>query len=173
MRTKTTNKRRSFPFLILPVLAILLALVVSNFLVVLAYVPSASRADTIPEGSILVGSRLAYQSRMPAYGEIVLFRHEETGNTWLIKRVIAVGGDTFAVENGTVYRNGEPLDEPYCSSFSEETVAPITVPDGMLILLGDHRAASVDARFWENPFVSVEDVVGQAVFLVFPRFSAL
>ena len=100
MRTKTTNKRRSFPFLILPVLAILLALVVSNFLVVLAYVPSASMADTIPEGSILVGSRLAYQSRMPAYGEIVLFRHEETGNTWLIKRVIAVAGDTIEITYG-------------------------------------------------------------------------
>jgi len=173
MRTKTTNKRRSFPFLVLPILAILLALVVSNFLVVLAYVPSASMADTIPAGSILVGSRLSYRSRMPAYGDIVLFRREETGNTWLIKRVIAVGGDTFAVENGIVYRNGEPLEEPYCSSFSGETVLPITVPEGMLILLGDHRAASVDARFWENPFVSVEEVMGQAVFLLFPRLGRL
>lgn len=169
MRTRTTNKRRSLPFLALPILAILLALVVSNFLVVLVYVPSGSMADTVPEKSLLIGSRTAYRERAPIPGDIVLFRHEETGSTWLIKRVIAVSGDTVAIENGTVYRNGEPLEEPYLSSQAEVSLPPTTVPDGMLFLLGDNRAASIDARFWEEPFVSEDSVSARAVFRLLPR----
>ena len=170
--TRTTNKS-SFRFFLIPITAILLALVVSNFLVVLAHIPSGSMADTIPEGSIVLGSRLAYRGKSPERGDIIFFRHPETGKTLLVKRVIALPGDTLEIRQGTVYLNGEVLDEPYLSSHGKDDLAPLTVPEGKLIVLGDNREASLDARFWEDPFVSLDEVVGKAVLLLFPVIRLL
>lgn len=165
--TRTTNKS-PFRFLLIPLAAILLALVVSNFLVVLAHVPSGSMADTIPDGSIVLGSRLAYRNSEPSRGDIIFFRHPETGKTLLVKRVIAVAGDTFEVRQGVVYLNGAALEEPYLSSRDTADYPLLTVPDGKLIVLGDNRTASHDSRFFEDPFVDIDDVVAKAILRLFP-----
>lgn len=174
MKTKTTrmtNKRASYLFLLLPLSAVLLAVIVSNFAFCLLYVPSGSMADTLPEKSVLIGSRLAYREQSPARGDLVFFTHPELGRTTLIKRVIAVGGDTFEIKNGTVYLNGAVLDEPYISTASAEDFPLVTVPEGKLLLLGDNRVASHDARAWEDPFVDEANVKGKVIFILFPSFS--
>lgn len=174
MKTKTrTTSKSSFRFLLIPITAILLALVVSNFLVVLAHVPSGSMADTLPDGSIVLGSRLAYRDKEPSRADIIFFRHPEVGKVLLVKRVIAVAGDTVEIRQGTVILNGEVLDEPYLSSRATDDLAPLTVPAGMLFVLGDNRAASQDSRVWENPFVSLDEVVGKATLLLFPAVRLL
>lgn len=169
--TRTTNKRSSFLFLLLPISAILLAVIVSNFVLCLLFVPSESMAEAIPEHSILLGSRLAYRDKSPSRGDIVFFTHPEVGRATLIKRVIAVGGDTFEIRDGVVYLNGEILDEPYVSSPSDTDFPLVTVPEGKLILLGDNRAASQDSRVFEDPFVSETRVKGKVILVLFPFVS--
>jgi signal peptidase I len=92
----------------------------------------------------------------------------------LIKRVIAVGGDTVEGRNGSVYVNGHRLSEPYVfpGNSASETNFTVTVPAGKLWMMGDHRGASADSRAHQQDpghgFVPVSDVVGRAFVIVWP-----
>ncbi|QKV92319.1 signal peptidase I [Streptomyces sp. NA02950] len=94
----------------------------------------------------------------------------------LIKRVIAVGGDTVSCKRGgKVMVNGKPLDEPYIfpgnTPCDEKPFGPITVPEGRIWVMGDHRQDSLDSRYHQNLHngtVSVDDVVGRAIVVAWP-----
>ena len=97
------------------------------------------------------------------------------GEEDLIKRVIGVGGDkVVCCDQGKVTVNGIPLDEPYLfpgDDPSTETFS-VTVPDGELWVMGDHRSVSEDSRFHRQQpgkgFVPVDDVIGRAFTIVWP-----
>ncbi|MFD8283932.1 signal peptidase I [Streptomyces solisilvae] len=101
----------------------------------------------------------------------------------LIKRVIAVGGDTVSCKRGgKVVVNGKPLDEPYIfpgnTPCDEKPFGPIKVPEGRIWVMGDHRQDSLDSRYHQNLHdgtVSVDDVVGRAIVVAWPidRWSTL
>lgn len=81
----------------------------------------------------------------------------------VLKRVIAIGGDTLEIKEGIVYLNGQPLKEPYTakahSTFGEaylQDCKEITVPQNSLFIMGDNRKGSADSR--EFGFVSLEDI---------------
>ena len=92
----------------------------------------------------------------------------------LIKRVIAVGGDTVEGRNGTIYVNGHRLSEPYVFPGDSPSGSnfTVTVPAGKLWVMGDHRAASADSRAHQqgpgHGFVPVSDVVGRAFVIIWP-----
>ena len=93
-------------------------------------------------------------------------------NKILIKRVIAAPGDYIWIEDdGTVFLNGEELDEPYVSekALGECDVEfPYQVPENSYFLMGDHRESSVDSRSSAVGCVSEEQVVGKIEFCVWP-----
>jgi signal peptidase I len=94
----------------------------------------------------------------------------------LIKRVVAVGGDTVRCcdKQGRVTVNGTPLDEPYIHPGNKPSdfAFKLTVPPGRLFMMGDHRADSADSRYHRTePYsgtVSVDDVVGRARVIAWP-----
>jgi signal peptidase I len=92
----------------------------------------------------------------------------------LVKRVIAVGGDTVVGRDGAVYVDGAKLTEPYVAEGSSPAREPfrVTVPKGSLWVMGDNRDASADSRAHRNGpghgFVRVDDVVGRAFAVVWP-----
>ena len=177
-KKRTTNKpssdvRSGLRWLLIPGSAVLLALLLNMYILVFATVPSGSMAPTVPEGSLLLGSRLAYCSAAPQRGDVVFFRHEELGRSLILKRVIAVGGDTFRITDGQVFINDQPLEEPYITGQKQDRYPAVTVPEGKLVLLGDNRDHSTDSRFWEEPFVDRSCVVAKAVFLLYPYWKTL
>lgn len=177
-KKRTTNKvspetAKGLRWLLIPGSAVLLAIFLNLYILVFATVPSGSMSPTVPEGSLVIGSRLAYRSSSVQRGDVVFFRHPELGRTLLIKRVIAVEGDTFAITDGQVYLNGQPLDEAYITGQMQEDFPAVTVPEGKLILLGDNREHSTDSRFWEDPFADEDNVVAKATFLLFPGFHSI
>ncbi len=96
----------------------------------------------------------------------------------LIKRVIAVGGDTIRIdENGYVYLNGSLLNEPYATSYTpqRDCTEEMVIPDGYVFLMGDNRAVSHDSRAQEIGLVLEKDLVGKAIFRVspLPRFGGI
>jgi signal peptidase I len=95
----------------------------------------------------------------------------------LIKRVIAVGGDTVECKGtGPVKVNGKALDEPYIfpgnTPCGDRPFGPIKVPQGRIWVMGDHRQDSLDSRYHQNlagnGTVSVDEVVGRAVVVAWP-----
>lgn len=173
-RTRTGSdpaRRASAAWLLIPGSAVLLALLLNLFVVVFAYVPSGSMAPTIEAGSLVIGSRLSYRNEAPGRGDVIFFRHAEAGNALLIKRVVAVAGDTLEIKDGKVFINGTALQEPYADACAG-SFGPLTVPEGKLLVLGDHRSQSRDSRFWDDPFVELSDVVGRALYLL-PTFQKL
>jgi signal peptidase I len=92
----------------------------------------------------------------------------------LIKRVIAVGGDTIEIKkDGTVYLNGSLLSEPYASHVTpmKDCTAPITIPKGYVFVMGDNRMNSLDSRSETVGLVLEKDIIGKAILRVSP-FSA-
>ncbi|WP_437112366.1 signal peptidase I [Streptomyces cinnamoneus] len=104
----------------------------------------------------------------------------------LIKRVIAVGGDTVECKgnNDPVVVNGKALDEPYIfpgnTPCGDKPFGPIKVPDGRIWVMGDHRQDSLDSRYHQDldrfqGTVSEDEVVGRAIVIAWPvnRWSTL
>ena len=165
-------------------LAIALAagLFVKTFVATPYVVPSGSMRDTILEGDTLLGERVSLYFGEPEVGDIVTFDSPLSDET-LIKRVIAVGGQTVDLVDGTVYVDGEPLDEPYTQgrpTYSLSDLAgsagieyPYTVPEGCVWVMGDNRTDSKDSRYFGA--VSVDDVTSRALFIYWPldRIGAL
>ncbi|MFE5732851.1 signal peptidase I [Streptomyces sp. NPDC056528] len=94
----------------------------------------------------------------------------------LIKRVVAVGGDTVRCcgEDGRITVNGVPLDEPYLHPGNPPSSIPfeVKVPEGRIFVLGDHRSDSADSRYHldekDHGTVSEDQVVGRAMAIVWP-----
>lgn len=162
------------PWWVLPLLAVILAAFLNLFILLNARIPSGSMEPTIATGSLVLGDRTAYLRGEPQAGDVVFFRHEsEFGRRIIVKRVIALPGQTFSMVDGRVYLDGRLLDEPYITQFSWDSYPETVVPEGCCIVLGDHRTNSNDSRFWTDPFVRWEDLLGRAMFVYFPRFHTL
>ena len=154
---------------LLPLLAAALAALLNLFVFLNAHVPSGSMEPTINTGCLVLGDRTAYLRGEPQVGDVVFFRHEsEFGRKILVKRVIALPGQTFSMEGGRVYLDGALLDEPYVAEFSGDSYPETVVPEGCYLVLGDHRTNSNDARFWADPFIRREELLARAMFVYFP-----
>lgn len=162
---------------VLVALAFALAQGVKTFLVQPFVIPSGSMIPTIEIGDRVLAEKLTYRfSHPPERGDIVVFDDPDPTKPQLIKRVIAVEGQTVDVHDDGVYVDGKRLDEPYTygkPSIPGTVALPVTVPDGELWLMGDNRTNSGDSRFFGTR--PVDSVRGRAVWTYWPpgRFGDL
>ncbi len=151
------------------VLSILIAMFVRMTIVGAYYVPTGSMKPTIGIGDRLLGCKFLYWFSEPDAGDIVVFEPPEEAHTSVsrfVKRIVAVEGDRVEVRNGVLYVNGEPREEPYIASRPRYRIAPLTVPDGQLFVLGDNRNNSADGHIWG--FLPRENVEAKIVFRFWP-----
>jgi signal peptidase I len=186
------------------VIAIGLALSVQAYAVKPFRIPSGSMEPTLDPGQRVLVNRISHRlGAEPKVGDVVVFRppagadpmtcgdrragagtprpcdrpgpgqHSEI----FIKRVVAVGGDTIAIRDGRVIRNGRLASEPFirpCGGASGcDFPQAIRVPAGYVFMMGDNRGASDDSRYW-GP-VPVSSVIGEAFATYWPpsRLGAL
>ena len=112
--------------------------------------------------------------REPQHGDIIVASKKSFDDgSPIIKRVIATEGQVVDIDFdlGIVYVDGVALDEPYTSTptnISEGITFPLTVEEGHIFVMGDNRNLSKDSRSSEIGLIDCREVLGKAIFLIFP-----
>jgi signal peptidase I len=156
--------------------ALVVALVVKTFLFQAFYIPSASMEPTLKKGDRVLVNKLSYDLHDIHRGDIVVFELPKDkvgpdGIKDLIKRAIGLPGDVIETRDGSVYIDGEKLDEPWLPKGVTTDKPPIpkqTVPDGTIFVLGDNRDNSADSRYANRGPIPIDTVVGRAFAQVWP-----
>ena len=170
-----------FEWLDVLVTAMVAVVLIFSLLFRVATITGDSMLNTLHGGEKVIISNLGYT---PSRGDIVVVSRnasnsvedEATSDLPIIKRVIAVGGDTVNIdfERGIVIVNGEELKEPYARTLTtqkKDLDFPMYVPEGYIFVLGDNRADSLDSRsslIGENGLINNRYVLGHAIFRIFP-----
>jgi len=162
-------------------ISLAIALVLRFTIIEPRYIPSLSMYPTFDVGDQLAIEKVTKRIRPPNRNEIVVFnppssfrelvetnygRSPSKSKEALIKRIVAVEGDTVLVKGGKLYINNEPKDEPFTNENAFYEFGPVTVPPGKVFVLGDNRNQSLDGHIWG--FLPKENVIGRAVFIYWP-----
>lgn len=148
------------------VIALALALLIRGFVLESFLVQGSSMEPTLQHGNRLLVNKITYRFSPPQRGDIIVFHAPPSPSKDYVKRLIAVAGDRVRVEDGVVFVNGEPLDEPYVAAGDHSNLPEQIVPPGSVFVLGDNRARSQDSR--EFGFVRVDEIVGEAFIVYWP-----
>jgi signal peptidase I len=150
-------------------LGLLVAFVVKTFVIQAFFIPSPAMAPTLQIGDRVLVNRLAGVDR----GDIVVFERlpeEQAVIKDLIKRVVAVGGDTIESRGNTLFVNGQAVVEPYVkTSDIGNPVLRTTIPPDHVFVMGDNRTNSADSRVF-GP-VAEDRIVGRAFLKIWPLGS--
>lgn len=150
-------------------LAFLLAQGIKTFIIQPFVIPTGSMEPTIMTGDRVLAEKISLWFREPRQGDIVVFDDPTGRHPQLIKRVIAVPGQTVDIQDGTVIVDGSPLEEPYVQGNVTDagTVPlPLTLAEDEVWLMGDNRPNSGDSRFM-GP-ISESIVQGRAFAIYWP-----
>lgn len=156
-------------------LVYLLAVVMIVFMLLfrIVVVSGSSMYSTLWDGDwLLVTGSVLYQE--PKHGDIIVASKDSFNDGEpIIKRVIATEGQTVDIdfEAGIVYVDGVPLEEDYTytpTNAQEGIIFPITIADGCIFAMGDNRNGSKDSRHPTIGMIDTREVLGRAVFLMFP-----
>lgn len=153
------------------VIALAVLMLLFTFFTRLIGVDGSSMRPTLTHGDLMVVQHAGYT---PKQGDVVIATQPTFSTTPIVKRVIAVGGQTVDIDysTSTVYVDGVALEEPYLGEAMEYPFwvnnTHIEVPEGKLCLMGDNRNHSTDSRAPEIGVVDERSIIGHVLWVVFP-----
>ena len=131
----------------------------------LYHVSGNSMNPAMADGDQVLVNRFAYRWSEPRAGDLVVAGNDRNLPGFVVKRVVAVGGQRIAIQDGQLVVDNRPLDEEYLPDGTRTECAGnacnLMVPEGMVYLLGDNRSESFDSRV-VGP-VPVSDIVGEVM----------
>lgn len=152
------------------IVALICCVLVFVFFARVIDVVGQSMLPTLEPGDKIVITRFAGDYEQ---GDIIVLRKDTFRKEPIVKRIIAVGGQTIDIdfENGIVYIDGEALDEPYVNELTyepEDFVGPVTVPENCVFVMGDNRNSSSDSRQETIGCVDERYIMGKVIFRFLP-----
>lgn len=170
---KDNYKAVFFEYAKIIVFALVISLLVRSYVAEARFIPSESMLPTLKIGDRLIIDKISFEIKGIndiQRGDIVVFHPPAVVKTKddipLIKRVIGLPGETVSIKNGTVFINGESINEPYILEKPLTDFKPYVIPDNMIFLMGDNRNNSNDSRYW-GP-LPVQNIIGKAEFRYYP-----
>ena len=178
---KPTLMHEFIDWLDVVVVAIVAVTLIFSFIFRTATIDGDSMKNTLHDKEMVIITNFAYT---PKYGDIVVISRnaqntaetQTESNTPIIKRVIAVGGQTVNIDysTGKVFVDGKLLDEPYISTPTTNKGSvemPVYVPEGCVFVMGDNRLGSLDSRdkrIGDNGIIDNRYILGHAIFRFMP-----
>lgn len=169
---KSTFSQKLVEFAGIIASAIIAIMLIFTFAFRIVGVSGPSMMNTLKHGDWLLVSAFTTEAER---GDIVIVTQPNSFNEPIVKRVIAVGGDTIDIDfdTATVYINGEAIDEPYLGSPTTDDEGawtyPLTLKEGQVFVMGDNRQHSTDSRSADIGLIDENYILGQ----VMVRFSPL
>ena len=170
------NRRRYYTYEIVSAVVCaaciyLLCMAVIRYVGQKTVVEGSSMSPTLEDGDNLIVDKLSYRFSDPQRFDIVVFRYLYKEDSFYIKRVIGLPGETVQIVDGEIYIDGELLAEEYGNEQMENpgrAIQPVTLGAGEYFVLGDNRNLSSDSRDPLVANVSEEQIVGKAFVCIYP-----
>lgn len=169
---KKLNKETIMTYLSV-VMAILIVLVIRNFIIGMYHVPSGSMMPTLNIDNYVMASIVEYKISDPDRGDVVIFKYpinekEHKKSIRYVKRLIGLPGDKIEIANNRLIINNEVIEESYIAQGSTMSdFGPITVPKDQYFMMGDNRDHSNDSRYWG--FVDRKYIIAKALVVYWPK----
>ena len=154
-------------------IAVVAVFIIKFFLFDVILIDGTSMEPTLHNKDRVFVNILGYKVGKPKHNDVIIFTPSIDKNSFYIKRVIGLPGDTVEIKDDKVFLNGELLDETYLAPgtvtrpFTEDTLT-IKVPEGTVFVLGDNRESSEDSRDFRLGPVPIKSIKGRAVFRLYP-----
>lgn len=153
------------------VLIIALTWIVVTFVGQRTEVSGSSMETTLSDKDQLIVDKMTYRFRDPKRYDIVVFPYQYQDNTYYIKRIIGLPGETVQILSGMVYIDGMRLDEHYGNEIMENpgiAEEPLTLGEDEYFVLGDNRNNSSGSRASDVGLIHRKDLIGRAWIRVWP-----
>lgn len=167
----TSLKQEIFSWIKTIVIAFVIAFLIKSYILRPVYVVGASMEPCLSSGQVLIMWKLDYKLGDPKRGDIVVIKKEQDtlDHKSLIKRVIALPGETVEIKNGKVYIDGKELYPDYVDVRTPANgFVKTKVPEGMYFAMGDNRSNSRDSRDSTIGFILRDNIEGKATFRLWP-----
>lgn len=135
------------------------------------HVSGDSMKNTLHHGDQLIVDKITYRFKDPVRYDIIVFPYQYEENTFYIKRIIGLPGETVQIVDGEIYINGEVLRETYGREVIQDpgmAAEPIKLGEDEYFVLGDNRNASSDSREPSVGVIRKKDIVGRAWIRIWP-----
>lgn len=185
---KLSISKRSAETLKIVLAAVALTLVLRIAVVEAYHVPTGSMEDTILPGDTLLGNKFLFGARLPLLGlrlpairhprpgDVIVFKHPLEKGERLVKRVIAVAGQTVEIKNKQIYVDHQLVQLPENGKYLDSSIRPpgestrdnmglLKVPEGRLFVMGDNRDDSIDSRSWGC--LPEDQILGKAMIVLY------
>lgn len=172
-RTATNKEENNFKILILVATALFASFLINKIFFGIDRIVGDSMKPTLSANNWVVTNKQVYKNNSPQYGDVIIFRKKSVTKDIIVKRVIGLPNDTVEIKKGIVYINKKALHNTYKAMDHSETMAAIVVKENSYFVLGDNRTHSNDSRYWKDPFVYKDDIIGKVEIIVFPSIKKL
>lgn len=161
-------KKKFFRLLKSIAISFIIAMFIINFLFQIVIVNGESMVPTLQNNDKLILEKVSYRIMNPKINDIVVIKYPADIRERIIKRIIAVPGDTVKISDSILYINGKTINENYINEDFMSDYDEIQVPQDSVFVLGDNRNFSSDSRSSDIGFVKLNLIEGKAVIRLYP-----
>ena len=173
---KRGDKKRSLVMEIVEMIIYFIIVIgISTFIVTFVgqrtVVIGSSMESTLSDGNHLIVDKVTYRFSTPERFDIIVFPYQWEEDTYYIKRIIGMPGETVQIIDEDIFINGELLEEDYGREeilYAGRASEAITLEDDEYFVMGDNRNYSADSREEEVGNIKREDIVGRAWVRIYP-----
>ncbi|MGX9757567.1 signal peptidase I [Clostridioides difficile] len=164
MSKKQVNEKFTFKDIIVTAILSIIAFLLISSVIRLTTVMGHSMDQTLYDREKLIISKIAYNKEEPKYKDVVVIKRSDLNVKYIIKRVIAVEGDTLKITNNKLYINDKLIEENYINEKMQTSDLDIKIPKDKIFVMGDNRNNSIDSRSSIVGLIDKKDIEGKVIF---------